>query len=356
MAQSPANLDHIRPLRVLSFGAGAIGAYIGGSLALHGCQVVFLEQNQVAAQLRQTGLQITLQGQEFSLPRPNIVDSLSQALAAGPFDVGLFALKSFDTQAAIEQLAPFKDQIPPILCLQNGVENEVALREALGEERVIAGSVTSAIGRTAPGCVVVERLRGVGISSNHALSGRLLAWFKASGLNPRLYANPLAMKWSKMLTNLMANASSAILNLPPGEVFSNPGLFHLEIRQMREALAVMHRLGIRPVDLPKTPVKALSFIYHSLPESVSRPLLQRAISGGRGAKMPSFHIDLHSRRGKSEVTFLNGAVSRFGQQVKVPTPVNDFLTRVLLDLTSEHLPLSTFDHQPQVFLEAFHTS
>ncbi|MCH7663763.1 MAG: 2-dehydropantoate 2-reductase, partial [Chloroflexi bacterium] len=30
------------PLRVLSIGAGAIGTYIGGSLALHGHQVTFL--------------------------------------------------------------------------------------------------------------------------------------------------------------------------------------------------------------------------------------------------------------------------------------------------------------------------
>jgi len=43
------------PLRVLSIGAGAIGTYIGGSLALNGSRVVFLEQPQVAQELRQRG-------------------------------------------------------------------------------------------------------------------------------------------------------------------------------------------------------------------------------------------------------------------------------------------------------------
>jgi len=47
------------------------------------------------------------------------------------------------------------------------------------------------------------------------------------------------MKWSKMLTNLPANATAAILDMTPAEVFSHPSLFQLEMRMLREALAVM---------------------------------------------------------------------------------------------------------------------
>ena len=36
------------PLKVLSIGAGAIGTYIGGSLALQGHKVVFVERPTVA--------------------------------------------------------------------------------------------------------------------------------------------------------------------------------------------------------------------------------------------------------------------------------------------------------------------
>ena len=38
-------------LKILSFGAGAIGTYIGGSLSLVGEQVVFIEQPAVAGEL-----------------------------------------------------------------------------------------------------------------------------------------------------------------------------------------------------------------------------------------------------------------------------------------------------------------
>ncbi len=43
--------------------------------------------------------------------------------------------------------------------------------------------------------------------------------------------------------------------------------------------------------------------------------------------------NLYSRRGQSEVSYLNGAVVRHGEQVGVPTPVNRLLTEALLALT-----------------------
>ncbi|HEY5729266.1 MAG TPA: 2-dehydropantoate 2-reductase N-terminal domain-containing protein, partial [Anaerolineales bacterium] len=47
-------------LKVLTFGAGAIGTYIGGSLALAGHQVVFVEQQKVVDELREKGMRLDL--------------------------------------------------------------------------------------------------------------------------------------------------------------------------------------------------------------------------------------------------------------------------------------------------------
>jgi 2-dehydropantoate 2-reductase len=49
-----------QPLAILSFGAGAIGTYIGGSLALAGHKVVFVEQPAVASDLQARGLKLDL--------------------------------------------------------------------------------------------------------------------------------------------------------------------------------------------------------------------------------------------------------------------------------------------------------
>ncbi len=67
--------------------------------------------------------------------------------------------------------------------------------------------------------------------------------------------------------------------------------------------------------------------------------------------MPSFHIDLHSGRGRSEVDFLHGAIVRAGEKAGIPTPVNKVLTDTLLGLTSGRHSLDQFAHQPDKLLE-----
>jgi len=343
-----------RTLQVLSFGAGAIGTYIGGSLALQGHRVIFLERPEVAEELSQRGLQLTINDRTHAIPSPLVAGSLSQALDLGPLDVALFALKSFDTGPALEMIAPLADRFPPVLCLQNGVDNESALAEILGSNKVIAGSVTSAIGRRAAGNIILERLRGMGVAVGHPLSERLVDALSQAGLNARLYPEPASMKWSKMLTNLLANASSAILDMTPGEIFSHAGLYRLEIAQLREALKVMQALGIEVVDLPGTPVRLLAFAVEYLPMAISRPLLARAVGAGRGGKMPSFHIDLVSGRGKSEVDYLNGAVVRRAKELGIPAPANAMLNDTLLALTRQELPRDLYARQPDKFLSDFH--
>lgn len=345
-------------LKILSFGAGAIGTYIGGSLALAGEQLVFLEQPAVVEELRQRGLRLDLTEdprratkEAQVMPPASFVAaaSLDEALRYGPFDIALFALKAFDTAAALEDIRPFREKLPPILCLSNGVDNEPAIADALGSQMVIPATVTTAIGRRAAGDIVLERLRGVGIGSTHMLSGRLAATFRTALLNPQLFANEAAMKWSKMLTNLVANPTSAILDMTAAQVFAHPGLYRLEIDMLRECLAVMAAQRIPVVNLPGTPARALAYATR-LPLWLSKPLLGRAAGSGRGGKMPSFHIDLHAGRGKSEVEYLHGAVVRAGRKFGVPTPVNQLLTETLLALTRKEIPLEEFAHQPEKLL------
>src|SRR5512143_3882498 len=205
------------PLKILSFGAGAIGTYIGGSLALAGHQLVFLEQGPAVTELRNRGLRLDLtldsrrRLHEASVVPPETfvtAGSLDEALRYGPFDVALFALKSFDTAAAVDEMRPFAGRLPAVWCLSNGVDNEPVLAELLGAERVIAGSVTTAVGRRAAGDIVMERQRGVGMGLSHPISLRLAEAGNQAYLRVRLYTDSLAMKWSKMLTNLVANPAS----------------------------------------------------------------------------------------------------------------------------------------------------
>ena len=345
-------------MKILTFGAGAIGTYIGGSLALAGHQVVFVEQPRVVEELRERGLRLDLtldkrqelrDASRIDAASFVIVSTLEEALRYGPFDLALFALKSFDTSAAMEAIKPFADKMPPILCLSNGVDNELAIAEALGRDKVIHGTVTSAIGRRAAGDIVLEKLRGIGIAKGHPLAEKMNTALDRAYLNSRLFDDAASMKWSKMLTNLIANPTSAILDMTASEVFANRELYKLEIDMLRECLAVMEAQKFEVVDLPGTPVRALAYAT-TLPLWLSKPFLGRAAGAGRGAKMPSFHIDLYSGRGKSEVGYLHGAVVRAGEKFNVLTPVNKVLTETLVALTNKEMPLKEFAHKPEKLL------
>lgn len=338
-------------LRVLIIGSGAIGTYVGGQLALDSHHVVFLERPHRVSRFKEEGIRININGQMYSGSPSQVVGSLKEGVENGPYDVGIFALKAYHTRDMAEQLAALEGPIPPLLCLQNGVGNEDILAQQLGEETVIPGTITTSVSKKAPGHVTVRKKRGLGIAAGSPLSDRLLGAFRAAGIKASKYEDSRSMKWTKLITNLMANATCAILDLPPGEIYADRDLYRLEVKQLREALAVMRAQGLEPVTLPGIPTKLLTWVVETWPAALSQPLLARVIQGGRGGKMPSFHVDLYGGKTRSEVDVLNGAVVRAGVKHGVKTPVNALLNRTLLALVRGKTPRDRYAHQPRKLLE-----
>ena len=333
-------------MRFLCFGLGAIGTYIGGSLLDAGDEVVFIEHSHDLDIIRGQGLRLKLKERTITIPRIAVASSIAGALAIGEFDAAILAVKSFDTASVLSEIQPLREHFPPILCLQNGVENEDLIAETIGQ-KVIGGSVTSAIGRVNIADAVVEKSRGVGIESTHPLSEKLIEHFNRAGLKTVGYANRGSLKWSKMLTNLQANAVPAILRWTPYQVLSNPLTYGIECAALKEALAVMKSLGIEVVDLPGTPVRPWISAMTRWPEWLSRPLLARVLGAGRGGKLPSLHIDLYAGRKQSEVIFLNGAVARIAKEQGISAPVNTVLTETLSGLAQGQIPFERLNDHPE---------
>jgi 2-dehydropantoate 2-reductase len=88
-------------------------------------------------------------------------------------------------------------------------------------------------------------------------------------------------------------------------------------------------------------------VIDSFPQALSRPLSYLGMGKGRGGKMPSFHIDLYHGQARSEVSYLNGAVVRAGQQLGIATPFNQVLTETLEDLSSGKLSKEEFAGHPE---------
>jgi len=341
-----------KKLKILCFGAGAIGSYVGGSLATRGHEVHFIDRPETIEKIKKFGIRLVLPEGPFDIVPDYLWSSFDEAIRENQFNFSIVAVKSFDTETLIESWSDKKALIPPVLCLQNGVENEIKISSVLGPEKTISGTVTTAIGRIENG-IIVERLRGIGIENKNALTENIITIMNEAGLQAVGFKDAKSMKWSKLLTNLTTNASSAILGMTPAEILSDSDLFKIEIEQLRETIRVMRALRISVTDLPGTPVKLFAIIVEKFPHLISKMILKKAISGGRGGKMPSFYLDLKSNRKKSEVDYLNGAVVRFGKEANMPAPVNKKLTEVLTQLTLGDIPLLEYDHQPDKYKELF---
>jgi 2-dehydropantoate 2-reductase len=173
--------------------------------------------------------------------------------------------------------------------------------------------------------------------------GRWADLMGKAGIRVQQVADHQALKWSKALLNIVGNASSAILNRPPAVLYRSPMVFQLEMRMLREALAVMKAMRLGLVNLPGAPARHLAAVVQHAPDFLLQPLLTRIVNQGRGDKMPSFHIDLWGGKGRSEVVFHNGAIAKAGRTVNVLTPVNQAFNDILLKLIRRELDPAEFD-------------
>jgi 2-dehydropantoate 2-reductase len=336
-------------LRYLIFGSGAVGGYIGGRLALAGHPLVFLDRLPVIQGLTKHGLRLQQGGGEKLLRKPQTATTLGEAVALHNPEIIILCVKAYHCQEASRELGAFDGLTAPIVSVLNGIGNEVTLAKEVGEARVIAASLTSSVRPIEPGLVRVERMRGLGLASQHPLSASLAKEMRAANLNPVLYENAQRMKWSKALTNMISNSTSAILGWVPDLVFNHRGLYRLEIEALREAVRVMRALDLKPQDLPDVPVRLLSSAIF-LPTAITFPLFKKAAISGRGDKLPSFCYDIG--RGKSEAPWLNGAIAAEGKRLEISTPANDVLFEVLMGLVEGRLESDTYNGNPGLLLSA----
>jgi 2-dehydropantoate 2-reductase len=212
---------------------------------------------------------------------------------------------------------------------------------------VIAGTVTTTVTMEAPGTVIVQRERGVGLVADGPLGRSLAHALAGAGFYTQTFSDAVGMKWSKLLVNLIGNATSAICDIGTSQVFDHPGLYALEIAALRECLAVMRAKGIQAVNLPRTPTGWLAVGLQYLPHRGLQYPLRYLLRDARGGKMPSFHADVVRGRGQSEIGWLNGAVARHGEEAGIATPVNRLLTDTLESILAGRLTWDEYRGKPE---------
>jgi 2-dehydropantoate 2-reductase len=341
-------------VRVLIVGAGAIGSLVGHRLARAGHEVTLVGRRPYVAAVRARGLGLEDGRQVTWAMKVRAVTNVLD-VADEPFDLVVLTVKAYDTAEAAAQVKPLVWRGVPILVLQNGVGGEEAAAAILSEATILSAVITLSVEVLEPGLVRLATKRG-GIGLAPTASGQSVAelagFFREAGFRTSVCRDYQAMKWSKLLLNIVANASPAILDLFPDEVFADRYSFALEQAAFREAVAVLQAQSLQPVSLPGYRVPLFAWALCSLPAWLLRPILRKVIVPGRGGKMPSLHMDLSRGKGKSEVEYLNGAVVRYAQELGLDAPVNRALHTVLMGIVKGEISWEKYRGQPERLLAA----
>jgi 2-dehydropantoate 2-reductase len=135
--------------------------------------------------------------------------------------------------------------------------------------------------------------------------------FDTAGFRTKTSLNIRGMLWTKAIVNAAINPLSSLTRLPNGELVKNALIRGVGNRVIEEGISVALAMRVRLTDNPKR-------------------LWTRILSATRANKS-SMLQDIEKGK-RTEIRQLNGAIVRSGKRVRVATPVNDVLMRLVLGL------------------------
>ncbi|MEF8790995.1 MAG: 2-dehydropantoate 2-reductase [Haloarculaceae archaeon] len=221
------------------YGAGGIGAYFGGRLALAGGDVSLLARGEHLDALRADGLRVESVHGDFEVDLPATDDPAE----VGPVDYVLVCVKSFDTPQVAAEMGPLLGEGTTVLSLQNGVRNERVLADAVGEDRVMGG--VSYIFSTIADPGVVEHTGGPARIVFGELDGtvtpraeRFRDLCERADVDVALTESIRTEMWEKFAFIVAQAGMTATTRLPVGEIRDVEASWAMYERLMREVESV----------------------------------------------------------------------------------------------------------------------
>lgn len=300
-------------MRIAIMGSGGLGGYFGARLAAGGADVHFIARGAHLAAMQAQGLRI--EGpQPLHLPR---VQVSAQPAEIGVVDLVMFCVKLWDTEAALQQIAPLVGEQTALVSFQNGVLKDQALREAFGEARVMGGVGYVATTIEQPGVIrqtgpMQRLLFGEFDGSRSPRAQALLAACLAGGIDAAISGDIAREIWQKYVFLVGLSGATTTMRRPIGAIREHAQTRAFLLDLMREVVAVGRAHGV------------------ALDEDYAQQRL--AFADGLAADMTSsMHHDLERGR-PLEVRWLAGGVVELGARKGVPTPLN----RAVADILALH--------------------
>ncbi len=324
MVKGPYDERHVPPFPVSNtpsfcvVGAGAIGAYVGASLARGGAAVTLIARGPHLAAMRANGVTVRSERGDFHAN----VQATDDPATVGAVDCVIVALKAHQLVGMLPKIQTLLHAQTRVMSMQNGipwwyfqghggmqdgwtlesVDPGATLARAFDPKRVVGCVIYSSTELAGPGIVQhVEGTRYALGTPDGTIDDELraiAAAFVAGGLKAPVESDLRTQIWVKLLGNASLNPISALTRATIAQMTNDPATTAVIREMMEECVAVAGALGIE------------------LPISIDK-----RIDGARrvGDHKTSMLQDVEAGR-PLELDVLSGAVVELGARLGVPTP------------------------------------
>jgi 2-dehydropantoate 2-reductase len=303
-----------KDLKVAILGAGAMGCLFGGLLAEKGLDVVLIDiwKEHVDA-INKNGLKMDGHGGDRFIK----IKATTNPEILGKMDAIIIMCKATALEQALTNAKSIIGDKTVLMSFQNGIGHELIMQKIAGKEKVLGGTTTQA-----------ANILGLGNIKNHAslpswigeyeggMSNRvkdIAETFTAHGLEIIASDNVKKRKWMKLFALTAIGPLSAMFDMN-----------HTELYITNKQQGFARELG-KQIILETRNVALADGVDVSENECLE---MFNKIVDSKQTNKSSMAFDILYKR-KSEIDFINGAVSLIGKTHGVATPLNDMLYKMI---------------------------
>ncbi len=295
-------------MNILVIGAGALGSLVGGVLSRKHDVTIIGRQEQVDV-LNRDGLHI--RGLTVGDFHPNATTGYPADMS---FDLIIICVKSYNTEMALDHVAPYIKETTFFLSLQNGLNNEELISKKLKDDN-LPGSVLGGItchGVTYKGPGLVKHA-GKGDTYIGLYTGphdkitkekveRIVQAFNDAGLEVELTEAIRREIWAKTIINSAINPLTAITGSRNGDLLTD--------RYLRE---MMDHLVEEGVEIARS---------HDIDLTVEEIIKRTHAVAERTKKNISSMLQDITRKRRTEIECINGALYEKAKLTNIYAPLN----------------------------------
>jgi len=335
--------------RIGVFGAGAIGGVVGGFLSRAGHDVTFIDTwYEHIEKINSNGLIVKNQESSYRC-KPKAIHINNLQGIKEKFDIGIIAVKSYDTEWATHALKNYVKDDGYFVGFQNGI-NDFTISEIVGKDKTLGCVITIAAMASKPGfawrtdsrdrydtCYKVGEMSG-GVTERLK---NFVLMMEAVG-HAEITENLMRDRWTKLMVNCMDNTLSGLTGWGTSKVRTEPITQDVAIKIAAEVIHVSKSEGYEITNINGISAdEYLEAASGNKIEELKNKFLEAAKLAG-SASRPSFGQDVLKKR-RTEIDYLTGFVSTVGKNNNIPTPFCDKITEIVNKLgvgfepSSEHI-------------------